>query len=108
MLFIGLKTCDTCRKALKSLRESGADPRVHDVRADGLDPDLIAQILAVFGDKAVNKSSATWRNLSENDRALGAAALLSAHPTLLKRPVIRRGDVWFQGWKPDVQKELLG
>ena len=35
MRFFGLKTCDTCRKALKSLAEAGMSPEVIDVRKDG-------------------------------------------------------------------------
>ena len=33
----GIKTCSTCRKAMKWLEAEGIDARFHDVRADGLD-----------------------------------------------------------------------
>jgi len=32
-----LKSCDTCRKAIKGLQAAGHTPDLHDVRADGLD-----------------------------------------------------------------------
>lgn len=107
MRFFGLKTCDTCRKARKALEAAGRAPEVIDVRADGVAPDDLASIVAAFGDGAVNRSSATWRALSEADRALPVADLLAAHPTVMKRPVIAAGGVWYLGWKPDVQAALL-
>jgi arsenate reductase-like glutaredoxin family protein len=98
----GLKTCDTCKKALKAL--PGAVLR--DVRADPLDTDEIADLLARFGDKAVNRASTTWRGLGEDERATDPAALLAAHPALMKRPVIRTGDAVHLGWTPAVRAAL--
>ena len=54
MRFFGLKSCDTCRKALKQLAEVGLDPKVTDVRADGLTDADRTQVIAEFGDAAVN------------------------------------------------------
>jgi arsenate reductase-like glutaredoxin family protein len=107
MRFFGLKTCDTCRKALSALRETGHQPLVIDVRADGIAPSDLAAMLAALGDGAVNKSSATWRALSEEERRAPGAELIAAHPTLLKRPVIEAGGVWHQGWSPAVQRALM-
>ena len=36
MRFFGLKSCDTCRRALRLLRDAGIDPDVIDLRADGV------------------------------------------------------------------------
>lgn len=106
MRVFALKTCDTCRKALKALRNAGHDPAVIDVRADGIPDADLAQIVATFGDKAINKSSTTWRGLDDADRARPVADLLRDNPTLLKRPVIA-GDIWTQGWAKDVQAHWL-
>ncbi len=108
MLFIGLKSCDTCRKALKMLGESAITPEVVDVRTDGLAPQHIAALLAAFGDGAINRASTTWRGLSDAEKASDPATLLAAHPTLLKRPAILHEGRWYQGWKADVQKAVLG
>ncbi len=108
MRFIGLKTCDTCRKAQKALRDAGVEFDVTDVRADGLSAADIEAILEAFGDAALNKASTTWRGLGEAEKRSDPAALLSVHPTLLKRPVITDGTSWTQGWKPDVQAKWLG
>ena len=108
MRFIGLKTCDTCRKALKALTAAGHAPEVIDVRADGLSEADRAAIIAAFGDAAINRSSTTWRGLSEAEKATDPAALLAAHPTLMKRPVIESDGKWTIGWKADVQAQYLG
>ncbi len=106
MQFFGLKTCDTCRKALRALQAAGHDPQVIDVRADGLTPDDIAAIVAAFPDKAINKASTTWRGLSDAEKTQDANALLAAHPTLMKRPVIA-GETWTIGWDKAVQAHWL-
>lgn len=108
MRFFGLKTCDTCRKAGKALAAAGHQPEVIDVRADGIDPTDLAQIIAVFGDGAINRASTTWRGLSEAEKASDPSALLAAHPTLMKRPVIEHDGAWTIGWKADVQAKYLG
>ncbi|WP_281984011.1 arsenate reductase family protein [Thalassorhabdomicrobium marinisediminis] len=104
MRFFGLKTCDTCRKALKML--DGRAVEVIDVRADGLSDADRAAIVAAFGEAAINKRSTTWRALSEAERARDVAALLEEHPTLMKRPVILHEGVWYQGWTPETQRAL--
>jgi len=108
MRFFGLKSCDTCRKALKALATAGRAPEVIDVRSDGLSDADRATIVAEFSDAAINRSSTTWRNLSDAEKAGDPAALLATHPTLMKRPVIESDGMWTIGWKADVQAIHLG
>lgn len=103
-----LKSCDTCRKALKTLRDEAIEFEMKDIRADGISQDDIVQILAVFGDKAVNKASATWRGLSDAEKQMELPLLIDDFPTLLKRPVIFKNGQWFHGWTPAVQFAALG
>lgn len=103
MRFFGLKTCDTCRKALKALAAAEKSPEIIDVRKDGVSPDDLAIIIAQFGDAALNKASTTWRGLSDTEKEQPVADLLAAHPTLMKRPVIEADGQWTIGWKSDVQ-----
>ena len=98
----GLKTCDTCRKAIKAL----PDARFRDVRAEPLDRVEIAALLAEFGDALVNRASTTWRGLSEAERATDPAHLLAAHPALMKRPVIRADGALLLGWAPQTRAAL--
>lgn len=108
MRFFGLKNCDTCRKALKALAAAGHDSEVIDVRIDGVSPDDLSQIIARFGDGAINRASTTWRGLTDAEKDADPAALLVAHPTLMKRPVIEADGDWTIGWKADVQAKHLG
>lgn len=102
MEIYGLKTCDTCRKAIKAL----PDARFFDVRADGVPDDVMQVALATFGDALVNTRSTTWRGLSDDARQGTPQALLAAHPTLMKRPLIVDGDGLHLGWTRDVQAAL--
>lgn len=102
----GISTCDTCRKALASLRERG-DVTFHDIRKQPLSNMEIGRFLTAFGDKLVNRASTTWRGLSEEERSRSPQALLAAHPALMKRPVIESGDRLTLGWQEDVRKLWL-
>lgn len=102
MELYGLKTCDTCRKALKSLENA----EFIDVRDPGVPPAVLQAALARFGDKVINTRSTTWRGLSEEARATDPLALLQAHPALMKRPLIVDGDTMYLGWTRDVQGAL--
>lgn len=104
MILYGIKTCDTCRKALKAL----GNVTFHDVRADGLPSEVAQAAWAQFGEALVNRQSTTWRGLSEAERAQEALTLLAAHPTLMKRPLIDAGGTLYLGWGKDTQHALLG
>ncbi|WP_338063092.1 Spx/MgsR family RNA polymerase-binding regulatory protein [Wenzhouxiangella limi] len=89
----GIKSCDTCRKALKWLEAHERAYRWHDLRADGVEIEQLQRWLAAVGAQAlINRRSTTWRALSEAERLRAgdpeqAAGLLQANPTLIKRPV---------------------
>lgn len=102
MKLYGLKTCDSCRKALKALD----DVEFVDIRADGVPDAVLETALDMFGDALVNTRSTTWRNLSAEERAEPPLALLKTHPTLMKRPLIQDGDRFWLGWGKDVQAAL--
>ena len=97
MRVLGLKNCDKTRAAMKALKEQGHDPVLVDIRAEPLGVEERAAILAAFGDRAINRSSTTWRGLSEDEKARPVAVLLEDHPALVKRPVIEEGGAYRQG-----------
>lgn len=112
MRFYGLKNCDTCKKAQKTLTEAGKEFEVIDVRADGVPPTVLAEWVEKVGAEAlVNRRSTTWRGLSDEEQSAavgdGTAALLAEHPTLMKRPVIVTGGAVHVGWSKDVQAAVL-
>ncbi len=93
----GLKTCDSCRKALKLLQGAGHAHRFHDLRGDGLPPGQPEAWVSELGWEALlNRKSTTWRELPEAEKqgldATTAAGLMRRHPTLIKRPVIEASD----------------
>lgn len=113
MILHGLKNCDTCRKARKALDAAGIDYTYKDVRADGVSNAQISKWAKAVGwETLLNKSSTTWRGLSDAEKdgvnEKKAVALMAAHPTLIKRPVIESGGDVFVGWKKDVQDAVLG
>lgn len=102
MRLYGLKTCDTCRKALKSL----PDAELVDVRTQGVPPEVMVRALAQFGEKLLNTRSTTWRGLSEAERAHAPLELLADHPALMKRPLIETEGRLYLGWGAEVQADL--
>lgn len=108
MRVFGLKSCDSCRTALKELSAAGMPVTLSDVRTEPLPPDLLDRALAQFGDALVNRRSTTWRGLSEDQRASEVRALLSAHPTLMKRPLIEHEGRLFLGWASGTRAAILG
>jgi len=107
IILYGLKNCDTCKKALKTLETAGKSVQFVDIRAD---TDLIQKVPiwldAAGADLLVNRRSTTWRNLDEASRASAPEALLIDNPTLIKRPVLEAGETIFVGWSKDIQAKL--
>ncbi|MEX0317014.1 MAG: ArsC/Spx/MgsR family protein [Ruegeria sp.] len=102
MRLFGLKSCDTCRKALKLL----PDAQFVDVRSDGLPQDVMARALTRFGETLLNTRSTTWRGLDETERTRAPADLLADHPALMKRPLIERDGELYLGWNEETRTAL--
>lgn len=97
MIVYGIKNCDTVRKARRFLDKHNIVYHFHDVRADGVDSATIRDWLHhVDWQQLLNKRGQTWRQLSDADKNTldesQAIALMSKHPTLIKRPVISDND----------------
>lgn len=112
MVFYGLKTCDTCRKAQKDLAAAGVSFTGVDIRADGVCPERLSQWVETLGwQKLLNTRSTTWRNLPDTDRqnihAGKAVRLMSQNPALIKRPVIEKEDHIHVGWTVETKSVLL-
>lgn len=102
MILYGLKTCDTCRKALKALPEA----KFVDVRAQGVPDAVLDRAFAAHGDALINTRSTTWRGLDAAARARPPLDLLRKEPALMKRPLIDAGGQMLLGWSADVQRQL--
>lgn len=98
----GIRQCDTCRRAIKWLDQQGIEYRFHDLRSDGLDAGMIEDWLTQLPlDTLINRRSTSWRTLDKSAQGrLDAGdwqALLPAHPTLIKRPVLQHEDTVMVG-----------
>jgi Spx/MgsR family transcriptional regulator len=87
-----LKSCDTCRKAVKWLQAESITADIFDIRTDTISPATISAAINALGWEAVlNRRSTTWRNLGDADKQHmdphKAASLITANPTLMKRPL---------------------
>lgn len=108
----GLKSCDSCKKALRELKGAKGAVAFHDIREEGVSKAQIeAWAKAVGWENLLNKASTTWRGLEDGAKAdldrKRALALMAEHPTLMKRPIISRDGVEvFVGWSADIRDKL--
>jgi Spx/MgsR family transcriptional regulator len=103
----GIPNCDTCRAARKALEAAGKTVAFRDVRAEPLTLEVLERFCVSFGESLINRRSATWRGLSEEARESEPVALLTSHPTLMKRPVIEDGATLTLGWDAAAQAAHL-
>ena len=108
----GIKTCDTVRKARNWLEGRGVEHRFVDYRVEGLDPKDLARWKGAVGwEKLLNKTSATFKALSDADKAgldeKKALALMQVHPTLIKRPVLDVDGTITVGFKPEIYEQAV-
>lgn len=109
---IGIKSCDTCRKALGWLQANDIPHKFHDLRVDGLESKRLAGWVETLGWEAVlNRRSTTWRGLSDADKVdiseSKAKQLMANNPTLIKRPIFEVGSQLHVGFTDAVQKALI-
>lgn len=81
-----------------ALEAAGIPVAFRDVRAAPPTRAEIEAWLGAFGEALVNRRSTTWRALDGAAREDAPVELLLAHPTLMKRPVLIRGDRRHLGW----------
>lgn len=107
MMIYGLNTCPICQRARKALEAEGSEVRFRDIRAEPLSEAELAELIAEFGDRLVDRKSNDYRALNDWLKASEAEEQLAAKPKLMARPVIRDGDVFYLGWDEGVQEALL-
>jgi arsenate reductase len=100
----GIKNCDTVKKARTWLEQHKVDYRFHDLRADGLTATQVSSWIAEIGlESLINKRSTTWKELDEATKTTFSEAtapeIVSANPTLIKRPLLDTGKQKHVGFK---------
>ncbi|MFD1156365.1 arsenate reductase family protein [Roseovarius aestuarii] len=107
MMIYGLSTCSICQKARKELEANGKDVVFRDIRAEPLNETELAELIAEFGERLVDRKSSDYRGLNDWLKASEAEAQISAKPKVMARPVIRDQKKLYLGWDETVQKALL-
>ena len=100
----GIPNCDTVKKARKWLDAQGLDYTFHDYKKEGADAAKLEAWIAEKGvDIVLNRRGTTCRKLSDTDKAdidaAKAVALLTEHPSMIKRPIIEYAGGILVGFK---------
>lgn len=113
MKIYGLKNCDSCRKARRTLKGLNIQFEFYDLRDTPASVAGIQKWLEAVGvSSLLNKRSTTWKSLSEAEKLIAsedeAANLMARHQTLLKRPIIVTQNAQiFCGWTSEVEEAVL-
>jgi arsenate reductase len=91
--FYGIPNCDTVKKARAWLDANVIAYTFHDYKKEGADPAKLREWIAAKGwETVLNRRGTTFRQLPEADKADldadKAIALMQAHPSTIKRPVV--------------------
>ncbi len=95
----GIANCDTVKRARAWLAAQGADVQFHDFKKAGVPAAALDSWVAAAGwEHVLNRQGNTWRGLGDAARtavvdAASAKALMLAHTSAIKRPVV----VWANG-----------
>jgi arsenate reductase len=109
----GIRNCDTIKKARAWLDAAGIDYEFHDYKALGVDRVALERWVDRLGwTVLLNRAGTTFRKLPDAEKADldrdRAVALLLAQPSMIKRPVLERGDTLLAGFAPERYAAELG
>jgi Spx/MgsR family transcriptional regulator len=104
-VLFGISNCDAVRKTGQWLAQQQQPWQLHDYRKNGLDENLLQQLMSAFAlTVLINRRGTTYKQLDTNDQASlntteSATTVLLAHPALIKRPILRTSDgIWLLGY----------
>ena len=109
----GIPNCDTMKKARRWLDAHGLDYRFHDYKKEGVDVEKLRRWVARAGwETLLNRRGMMWRKLPEDLRAhmdeTRALEVMQETPSIIKRPVLEKGDLLLVGFKEaDWAEQLL-
>ena len=94
----GIPNCDTVKRARSWMAHQGVACAFHDFAKAGVPADRLQAWVDARGWEALlNRKGTTWRKLDEASRnavvdAASAIAVMRAHPSTIKRPVVDWAD----------------
>jgi len=109
----GIKACDTMQKARAWLGEHGLAYAFHDYKLAGAPTPLLEAWAAKVGwEVLLNKAGTTFRKLPDADKQnldqAKAIALMTAQPSMIKRPVLDVDGELIVGFKPELYAARFG
>jgi arsenate reductase (glutaredoxin) len=109
----GIKACDTMHKARAWLDGHGVAYDFHDYKLAGAPRALLAGWAAKVGwEVLLNRAGTTFRKLPDADKTgldqAKAIALMTAQPSMIKRPVLDVDGDLIVGFKPEVYDAKFG
>lgn len=96
MKVYGIPNCNTVKKARAWLEEHGLAYEFHDYKKQGVPEATLKAAMQQLGWEAlVNRAGPTWRKLPEEVKssvtdATAALAVMKAHASVIKRPLLER------------------
>ncbi|MBF0803233.1 MULTISPECIES: arsenate reductase [unclassified Neisseria] len=109
----GIPNCDTVKKARAWLAGNGVDYEFSDFKKTPPDAALIESWLRDIPlATLLNKRGTTWRKLStaeqaEADSPEGAVRLMTAHPSIIKRPVLCHNGRCYAGFQTTEYEQVF-
>ncbi len=114
MTLYGIPNCTTVKKARAWLAAHAREVAFHDFKKQGVDAALLHQVVAQTGWQALlNTRGTTWRKLSDAEKAVvtdesNAIALMQAHPSVIKRPILAHAGQYHLGFSDDQYQAIFG
>ena len=94
IVLYGIPNCDTVKKARAWLADRGVAYQFHDFRKQGVPTGSLDRWIHLCGwEQLLNRQGTTWRKLEPREQAAvidgpSAKAVMLAHPSVIKRPVV--------------------
>lgn len=106
----GIRNCDTVKRARGWLDANGVGYVFHDYKVAGVDAAGLDRWIAAVGwERLLNRAGTTFRKLPEAERdgvdreidRERARAIMLAHPSAIRRPVLERDGAILVGFSSD-------
>lgn len=109
----GIPNCDTVKKARAWLDARGLAYGFHDYRKQGVPEEQLRDWVGRSGWEALlNRRGTTFRGLPDGERegldAERATAVMLAHPSTIRRPVMEAGEVLLVGFSTEAWAAAVG
>lgn len=109
----GIPNCDTVKKTRDWLTSKNIEYHFHNYKTDSISREKIEEWLSqVPLEKLLNKASATWKGLTDDQKASAsdkesAIKIMLENNSIIKRPVLESDKVLAVGFKPEEYENIF-